>query len=273
MAEGNAAYDAFFGEGAAAARALLLETNNLRTIGNAATYEGSFPLIDSARYTAGPPISRDDLSALSDVPNSFRRLDAAGARRVSLVLGPGIDKQRFPWLFDNPPREPTPNETAAAVMATATVWAAQRMATKRRGESSQRQEAAVRQLLKNEDFTQVARRNIDRIDDLARGEFCPEAMVAGTKSDIPIRLRNGLLLLIECKVSGSAINSYKRLNHEVGDKQQTWGRAFGEQAFTMAVLAGVFRLGNLIEAQDTKHIYIAWERDLDPLAQFLRASV
>jgi hypothetical protein len=80
------------------------------------------------------------------------------------------------------------------------------------------------------------------------------------------------LLLVECKVSGSAVNSVKRLNHEVGDKAATWSRAFGTQQHTMAVLAGVFRLKNLTDAQ-AKNIALVWERDLTPLAAFLAAAV
>jgi hypothetical protein len=117
------------------------------------------------------------------------------------------------------------------------------MATKRRNESSTKQEAAVLALLSATDgFTEVPRRRtITNVDDLARGEFCAESEVAGVKSDVCVRLYNGRLLLIECKVSGSALNSVKRLIHDIGDKVGVWRAAFGVQAIPMGVIAGVFK--------------------------------
>ena len=92
-------------------------------------------------------------------------------------------------------------------MATAALWAVQRTATARRGESATRQEEAVKALLRAKGFTEVPRRDINAIGDLGRGEFCPEAKVAGAKCDVPVGLRNNRYLLIECKVSSSAVNS------------------------------------------------------------------
>jgi hypothetical protein len=140
--------------------------------------------------------------------------------------------------------------------------------------SSKLQEKAVRAFLAAQGFTEVpARRSINAVDDIARGEFCAESPVVGTKADVCVRLRNGRLLLIECKVSGSAINSYKRLIHDIGDKESAWSRSFAAQIYTTGVIAGVFKLANLVEAQNTKRIFIVWERDLTPLAEFLAAAV
>lgn len=271
-AEGTSAYERAFAEAVTAMSNLLEASSDLRDLGHGRLFIGTSRLVDAARYTAGPPISRDDLSSLADVPVSFARVDEAGSRRMSLVIEPNIDCERFPWLFEGAPRAATPSERQFAIDATAVVWASQRVATLRRAESSRRQENAVKALLRTEQFDELPRRTIDRIDDLPRGSFCPEAKVAGTKCDVPIRLRNGGLLLIECKVSSSSVNSYKRLNHETGDKAATWGRAFGAQATTMGVLAGVYRLANLVSAQDEKHVFIAWERDLSSLAEFLGAA-
>lgn len=109
--------------------------------------------------------------------------------------------------------------------------------------------------------------------DISRGEFCAgESIVAGTKCDIPVGLRNGRLLLIECKVSNSDVNSVKRLNREVGGKAGHWRDVFGQQATTAAALAGVYKLRNLEEAQ-AAGVMIFWEHDLEPLAEFLRVAV
>jgi len=160
-----------------------------------------------------------------------------------------------------------------AIRWTAGLWAVQRTATQRRGEAASRQEAAVKALLAAEGFTEVPRRSIDSVGDLAPGQYCPEALVAGAKCDVPVALRNGRLLLLECKVSSSAVNSVKRLNRECGDKASRWRGAFGAQAYTGAVLAGVFRCGNIVQAQDIQGIYVYWERDLTPLAEFVRRAV
>jgi hypothetical protein len=73
-------------------------------------------------------------------------------------------------------------------------------------------------------------------------------------------------------VTNSSTNSVKRLNREVGGKAERWSRAFGERAVTAAVLAGVFKVKNLTDAQDVG-VSIFWERDLTPLAEFLAEAV
>ena len=117
-------------------------------------------------------------------------------------------------------------------------------------------------------YTQVKRRQIDSFADLLVGLFYLESFVFGQKSDVPVGLRNGRYLLIECKVSGSEVNSYKRLNHETVNKRDTWEKGFAAQAYTGAVLGGVFRPANVLAAQD-RGVYIFWEHDLSPLVAFL----
>jgi hypothetical protein len=71
-------------------------------------------------------------------------------------------------------------------------------------------------------------------------------------------------------VSNSEVNSIKRLIHERGNKARIWTNAFGSEAIPAAVLAGVFKLTNLREAQESRGIAIFWEHDLTPLATFLQ---
>ena len=89
---------------------------------------------------------------------------------------------------------------------------------------------------------------------------------------MPVGLRDGRFLLTECKVSNSGTNSVKRLNREVGGKAGGWREAFGGRGITAAVLAGVFKLKNLKDAQKDG-VAIFWESDLEPLSDFLRAAV
>jgi hypothetical protein len=268
--EGGASYEGFLKEALSAAENLLDATSDLAKLEVGAVLVVEPRLVGPLRYTAGPPISEDDLATMADVPKSPRKLTATQAERIALVLTAARDRTRFPWLA-TVVREAQESERKAAILATATLWASQRMATLRRTESSTRQEETVLAYVRSQSYTVVPPRTINVPDNLGRGEACAESIVAGAKADVAIRLFNGRLLLIECKVSGSAINSVKRLNHDVGDKAATWKTAFGAQAYSMAVLAGVFKLKNLTDAQD-KGIFVVWERDLAPLGEFLAAA-
>lgn len=75
-------------------------------------------------------------------------------------------------------------------------------------------------------------------------------------------------MLLECKVSGSEVNSFRRLNHETVNKHDTWARGFAAQAYTGAVLGGVFKPVNVLAAQE-RGVYIFWEHHLAPLVAFL----
>lgn len=273
-AEGGASYETMFAEATAEVERLLDVTSDLLTLGDGAALVTDATLVAPLRHTAGPPISEDHLKVMADVPKKPKKYTAEQAERIATLLSAARDRGRFPWLEATPPTPPDAIQRRAAIASSAALWASQRMATKRRTESSKAQEKVVRAFLTAQGFTEVAaRRAINAIDDLERGEFCAESPVVGTKADVVVRLRNGRLLLIECKVSGSAINSYKRLIHDIGDKESAWSRAFGDQIYTMGVLSGVFKLANLVDAQNTKRIYIIWERDLAPLAAFLAAAV
>lgn len=161
-------------------------------------------------------------------------------------------------------------ERETAIAWTAGIWAIEQLRTLLRIESSHRQETAVVRVLEEVGFKQQPRvRRITSLDELARGTFARETVLAGSKCDVPVRLRDGRLLAVECKVSNSALNSVKRLIRETGGKARRWHDAFGQQVTTGAVLAGVYGLVNLRDAQDTYGIAIFWEHELNPLRDFL----
>jgi hypothetical protein len=272
QAEGGAAYRVAFDEALEVVRALFAVTDDLQSLGDGEALTENAALVNAARYLDGPPVSQDDLETIVKVAAAAEEAEQTTGRRVATVITAGLDRERFPWLFEPTPRSPTDPERDLALRWTAGLWGVQRAATRRRGEEATRQEEAVKQLLRDQHFDEVARRRIDRVGDLEPGQFCPEAVTGGVKCDVPIRLRNGYLLLIECKVSSSSVNSVKRLNHETGNKAGEWARRFGEQAFPMAVLAGVFRKVNLIRAQNHQGIYLIWEHNLEPLAAFLDSA-
>ncbi len=110
---------------------------------------------------------------------------------------------------------------------------------------------------------------ITSLDQLQRGEYTRETIVDVDKCDVPARLRDGRLLLLECKVSNSAVNSLKRLN-DVIKKAQRWRDSFGRgMCITAAVLSGVYKVDHLFLAQ--RDVCIFWERDLNlgALRQFV----
>jgi len=114
--------------------------------------------------------------------------------------------------------------------------------------------------------------DITFVDDLERGTYrLTETRVAGVKCDVPARLHDGRLVLIECKVSNSGTNSVKRLNRETGGKVAVWRQAFGTAAVTTSVVAGVYRLVNLRDAQQSG-VTILWQHDLAPLEELARQA-
>jgi hypothetical protein len=166
-------------------------------------------------------------------------------------------------------RAPSTPELDKAVDWTAGILTVEQLRTDRRTESAQRQQNAVIKLLTDIGWVERQLARIDFVDDLPRGCFCRETQVADSKCDVPVRLGDGRILLLECKVSNSSTNSVKRLIRETCGKAANWRRAFGKQAITGAVLAGVFKLVNLKQAQNDYGLVIFSEHDLTRLRDFM----
>jgi hypothetical protein len=65
-------------------------------------------------------------------------------------------------------------------------------------------------------------------------------------------------MAIECKVSNSTVNSYKRLVHDTGGKAAHWYNQLGRaQVIPCAVLSGVYGTANLADVQENKGVYLA----------------
>jgi hypothetical protein len=269
MAEGSASYRAYFAANVDLIEQLFADTDDLLAFAGGAALAARPPLLQVARYLAAPAISGDDLDTLAGRAISDRRhLDLELSRLAAEVILAAVDPERFPWLVGTRPRPPSMEERSLAIRWTAGLRAAQQAQMGRRSESADRQEAAVRILLGAHGFEEVARRPITVGGGLEPGEFCRETRVVGRKCDVPARLRDRRFLLVECKVSNSSVNSVKRLNNDVLVKAGVWRQAFGQTAITAAVLAGVYKLTNLRDAQEGG-VAIFWEHDLGPLAEFL----
>jgi hypothetical protein len=231
-------------------------------------------LLEAFRYLAAPPISQDDLKVLAEAPSLAKgRLKSTpeDVRRLIEVVRLVLDRRRFAWVVEN--REPTEAERAAAVMASAALMAASRVQTKRRTFGKEQQEALVKQALTKLGLRKVAARDIPNVSMApAPGEFCGESRLGSRKGDIIVRLWDHRVMPIECKVSNSSLNSVKRLNNDAAVKAVSWQRDFGlRQVVPTAVLSGVYKLHNLVDAQE-RGLTIFWAQDLDPLTAWIERT-
>ena len=229
----------------------------------------------AVRYLSGPPVSADDLKELAGdgvslAPTRLLR-DPEMAKLVVDTVLLGLDRTRFPWIGED--REPTDAEREVAVIATAAMIATQRVQTARRNEAKEEQEEAVAEVLKENGFTQVPTRAIHNISHFPNtGEFCRESDFGGRKADLIVRLWDGRVLPVECKVSNSSTNSVKRLNNDAAAKAEVWIKEFGTATvIPAAVLSGVFKIHNLENAQ-TRGLTLFWAHRLDAMIDFIEST-
>lgn len=225
------------------------------------------------RYLAAPRISEDDLKTVAGTRLTATAIKADGqaASRIRDTILKTIDPYRFPWLSEG--RSPTSEEMKAAILATTALIAAQRVETHRRGDAKSRQEKSVYAVLADMGFKQVGARTIKHLADAPRaGEFCGESMLGGKRADIVVGLYDQRVLALECKVSNSQVNSFKRINHEALGKAQAWLGAFGRASLVPgAVIAGVFSPANL-EAAQRSGLFLFWSHRLHDLKPLLEAA-
>lgn len=226
------------------------------------------------RYLAAPPISEDDLKTLAEAslaPTTLAR-NAEMAHRLRDVVLRVIDPHRFPWLSEG--REPTAEERHTAIVASAALVATRGVEMFRRTDAKDRQEGKVKALLAGCGFTEIARRDIPTSAQApAPGEFMGETPLAGAKADVVARLHDGRILAIECKVSNSAVNSYKRLVHDTGGKATIWYDQIGKaNIVASAVLNGVFSAANCESVQNDKLVTIFWDHRLEDLRAFVEGA-
>ena len=225
------------------------------------------------RYLAAPPVSEDDLKTLAETTLSAAALrsDRAEARRVRDIVLHIIDPHRFPWLEEE--RDPTPHERDRAVIASTALVAARKVETSRRSDAKKKQEEKVRAILRDIGFAEVAPHDIPTLDFApGPGEFCRESKLGDTRADLVIRLHDRRAMPVECKVSNSAVNSFKRINHEAAGKARDWRTGFGNrQTVLAAVISGVFNPANLETAQ-TEGLAIFWSHRVSDLADFIEST-
>ena len=193
------------------------------------------------RYLAAPPISDDDLKTLpaTTLSAAALRTDADQAARVRDAVLNVIDPHRFPWVGSG--QLPNDREREIAIVSSAVLVATQKVGTSRRGSAKAGQEQRVKSLLLDLGFAEVAPRNIPLLEDgPSPGQFCGESKLGDTRADLVVRLPDRRYLAIECKVSNSAVNSFKRVNHEALGKARRWVHQFGTVAVVPAAVLGAF---------------------------------
>ncbi|HEX5314467.1 MAG TPA: XamI family restriction endonuclease [Gammaproteobacteria bacterium] len=143
----------------------------------------------------------------------------------------------------------------------------------RRNTSKEAQEKAVKDVLGSAGMEEVKARDIPILTAAPPpGRFCGETRLAGTRADVVARLRDGRIMTIECKVSNSTVNSYKRLVHDTGGKAAHWYNQLGRaQVIPSAVLSGVYSPANLEDVQENKGVYLFWQHRLSDLARFAKS--
>jgi len=229
-------------------------------------------MLEAVRYLAGPAISADDLKVLAETTLAPGRLraDPPAARRIIDTVLLGLDRRRFPWVTED--REPTDAERAASALASAALIASRRVMTSRAHDAKNQQEDAVEAVLlaPPTDFEKVAARVVTNIMEAPLpGQFCRESLFGDRKADLIVRLRDGRVMPIECKVSNSSTNSVKRLNNDAAVKARAWIDQFGSLGCVpTAVLGGVFKVHNLKSAQ-RDGLTLFWAHGLDKLTKFV----
>jgi hypothetical protein len=231
-------------------------------------------LREALRYIAGPPLSEDELLILADASSFSRKVlskDPRKARQIFATVTSVLDRHRFVWVSYQrfPPAEA---ERKAAVLASAALLAKERIQADRRNDANKMQEDGVLATLTAAGMTMVEARPIKLPDDAPPvGHVSRTAILKSTRADIIARLWDTRLLAIECKVTNSAVNSYKRLMKEAVGSARKWTEALGSDFIVPAVvLSGVFSLNNLIDAQRTLSIW--WSHDLGKLRSWVEST-
>jgi len=234
---------------------------------------GDATLLDAVRYVTAPPVSVDDWKVVAEASLSRTRWakDPAMLARLMQVIRDGLDRRRFPWIREQ--REASEAERDAAILATAALLATRKAETERRGSDRVQQEGLVAEALRSAGWRETPPRPVQSPDEEpGRGCFTRESLYGKRKADFIVHLHDGRVLLIECKVSNSSTNSVKRLNNDAAAKAAQWLDDHGRQhVVPAAVLAGVYKLHNLLNAQQSG-LCLFWSHRIEQLTSWIVAA-
>ena len=230
---------------------------------------------DVVRYLSAPPISEDDLYVVAGLSSRSARSKLAMPENVAKIcdfVNRTLDAGRFGWVRES--RRATEIERRVAVVSTAALLSTQQVQTGRRTLAKRMQEGSLkRYLVKGLGYKEVPTRRIRTAFDAPKAyEFCGETPVVGKKADVVVGLGDNRFMCVECKVSNSTVNSFKRLNHETVEKAVHWYQALGRNGIVCAaLLSGVYSVDNVMAAQGDG-VSIFWSHDLGALGTFVRST-
>ena len=141
----------------------------------------------------------------------------------------------------------------------------------RRALAKKNQEGALKKyLVEKLEYREIDTRRIATVFDAPKAiEFCGESSVAGKKADVVIGLGDNRFMCVECKVSNSTVNSFKRLNHETVEKTNHWYHTLGTNGVVCAgLLSGVFSVDILAAAQEDG-VSLFWSHNLGAIGKFI----
>jgi hypothetical protein len=191
--------------------------------------------------------------------------------RLMQVVINTVDRRRFPWLAEE--REPNEAERNAATLASACLWAYQRLQADRRNAGKEKLEGRTEQCLKDIGFEKQEKRKINLLSDAPEaGAFFLETACAGRQADFVVGLWDGRTMMIECKDSNSFVNSIKRLNNDTAAKADFWLDNFGHRGIVpVAIISGVFELKALTRAQETG-LSLFWGHDMESFKNWIEKT-
>lgn len=266
-------YDEAFEESQAMVLKIFHRTNNLSDLTNHPELLVEEKILSTMRYMQRPSVSANDFSILSgtNTSSAIKLHDPDLAGPALQYIKRTLNLKLFPWLCRDS-CSPTLEEIHAATYAVSAIIADQKTKTAMRNRPSRSQEKDLRDALIRIGYREIPVKAVKSLDDFPAPMelFSSETAAAGAKADVAFGLPDGRLMAIECKSSNSEVNSYKRLNHEVTDKCTKWRQAFGDHVVGACVLQGVFKPGNLVDAQQ-EQVSIFWSHDIDTLLKFIEA--
>lgn len=268
-------YNAAFDEAYAQIGHILSCTGQLSNLEDMAARLFGDGYLDTMRYMERPTVSADDFKKLSET-NTTAKGKLGQPENAALAMEyllRNLNTRLFPWVDDG--AEPTENDLNAARHAVAALVADQKTKTMLRKSQSHSQEEAVRTaLIDGAGYRMVKAQDFRMLSDGPKpGEmFHKETSIDGVKADVVFGLYDGRIMALECKVSNTKVNSYKRLNHETTDKIEKWNRMFGSNGIVGGcVLQGVFAVDNLEKAQKAG-VAIFWSADLKELVDYVAGT-
>lgn len=256
-------------------------------------------LFDALRYVSGPPVSEDDLGVL--VTRSIKGISKTDLKEdddipadVLKLICRLADPYRFPWVAKG--RKPTLRELRTAIAATMTMHASQSLQTERRGHGKiveQRLETRLTELGFEKISGRTTKSKQPKAGDAptvltlpsfpAKGRitqpshhpsyphFYGECVVYGRKVDLFVALATGRMIAIEAKDSSSGLNSTKRLLNDTAAKAKHYTAEAGKNIISVALLSGVFKVSDLVEAQRSG-LYLVWAHDMDGFVEWIKTQ-